>query len=88
MQIQAVNKHAVAKYNEFVHAQAAVEVSMSNLELLLKKASDTHRKFVPAGATTKEELSTMHKAATEQLQELKAAARKYAAELQSRGWRV
>lgn len=88
MQIQAVNKHAVNRYNEFVHAISAVEVAMSILESLLKKASDTHRKFRLAGSLTKDELTVMHTKAMEELWLLKSAARRYAAELQSRGWRV
>lgn len=88
MQVQAVNNHAVKKYNEFCAAMKVVDQALAGMELLIKKANDPNKRFVAAGAITKDELQGMYKAAHEEFVTLSNAARKYQSELQSRGWRV
>lgn len=88
MQVQAVNQLAVRKYSEFSTSLSMAETSLAGLELLIKKANDPNKKFQGPNAVTKDELLGMHKRAVDSLEILRAAARKYQVELQSKGWRV
>lgn len=88
MQVQSVNNHAVRKYEQFATAMGQVMAALESLGDLLKKAEMPDKRFQSGTLATPEELQDMHRHAGEQLETLRNAAKKYEAELMSRGWRV
>jgi hypothetical protein len=88
MQVQAVNTRATERYGEFVGAMNVVTEVLVPLEQLINRMSERR---VPPGSwriAKPEELKKMLGRARRDLEELKAQAKKYEAELKSREWRV
>jgi hypothetical protein len=88
VQVQALNARATERYGEFVGAIDTVTELLVPLEQLINRMSERR---VPAGSwriAKPEELKRMLGQARRDLEELKAHAKKYEAELKSREWRV
>jgi hypothetical protein len=88
VQVQALNQRATERYGEFVGAMNVVTEMLVPLEGLINKMSERR---VPPGSwriAKPEELKKMLAKARKDLEELKAHAKKYEAELKSREWRV
>ncbi|WP_020495657.1 hypothetical protein [Sciscionella marina] len=83
-----VNKHAVKKYGEFQQAIAQVKQVLDDSTRVLSGMRDSGNH--PSGwrIPDKKELSTLKKRAEKQLQTLRAASKKYEAELIANGWKV
>ncbi|NKQ57582.1 hypothetical protein HFP15_32440 [Amycolatopsis sp. K13G38] len=87
MQIQAVNRRARERYSAFVMSMDLVLESLEGLTGLIEKVDDKH---TGDGWTvaTQEELKGYRMQATDALERLRTAAKKYETELVSREWRV
>jgi hypothetical protein len=88
VQVQALNARATERYGEFVGAIDTVTEMFAPLEKLINRMSERR---VPPGSwriARPEELKKMLAKARKDLEELKAHAKKYEAELKSREWRV
>lgn len=88
MQVQALNKRAMNKYQELHNALELVRIA-------LEEAAKLHNKIkAPDGGEfewrvpDKEEVEAAHYKAVEQLNVLHTSAVKWEKELVSRGWRV
>ncbi|WP_199439416.1 hypothetical protein [Umezawaea beigongshangensis] len=88
MQVQALNKRAQERYDNFVSAMDLVAEQFDPLSALIKKMQEGK---APPGAfriTSPEQLRKLHTDALKALTELREQAKKYEAELKSRDWRV
>lgn len=89
MQVQAVNKHARKKYDEFESALNMVRIAIDDLNKYTRThfgstAVRTHGWQVP----TKEEVTRAIGKCSNDLDVLHKQASRYKSELISRGWRV
>ena len=87
MQIQVVNRRAQERYGQFVSAMDLVLEALESVDKVIARVDDSFR---PGGFTvaTQAELVDYRRDAFEELDELRAMARKYEAELLSREWRL
>lgn len=89
MQIQAVNKQALARYNQLVNAIDMVRLALDSTDTVIRvmrhQASDrAHKWQVP----TKDEVVGLRRKLEDQLEAFRAATKKHEKELIARGWRV
>jgi hypothetical protein len=87
MQVQAVNRQAQQKYAAFVGALELVREVLNDVDKLVKKHNgkgDDAAWSIP----DKDELQAAHRKAVDDLQALRANAKKYETELISKTWRV
>ncbi|MEU0466704.1 hypothetical protein ABZ215_22105 [Amycolatopsis sp. NPDC006131] len=87
MQIDAINRRARERYGSFVVAMDLVLEALEDLTGLIEKVDDKH---AGSGWTvaTQDELKGYRTQATDELERLRTAAKKYETELVSRDWRV
>lgn len=89
MQVQPINNHARKRYSEFDSAMEAVRVAVDELMTTAKKFRDrADGRFNGWQVPTKNEVVGAVRKASDDLDGLRKNARKYRAELVSRGWRV
>jgi hypothetical protein len=90
MTSQTINNHAKAKYLEFEFTLDATRAAFDELAKLAKGLNDKGGvdRFQGWQVPTKDELMTVLRKASAELDELKSAATKRKAELVARGWRV
>lgn len=88
MVTQAVNKHAVKKYQEFQEAIGQVKQVLDDSDRVLKSMREAGNH--PSGwrIPDRKELEGLRSKAEKQLQQLRAASKRYEAELMANGWKV
>lgn len=89
MVVQAVNNHALRKYEEFTSALETVRMALEEADPLIKQM----RESGPSRANgwkvpTKQEVLSVRKNAQDLLDALRAKAKQYEKELIANGWRV
>lgn len=89
MVVQAVNNHALRKYEEFTSALETVRIALEEADPLIKQM----RESGPARANgwkvpAKQEVLAARKSAQDLLDTLRAKAKHYEKELVANGWRV
>ncbi|MDQ0380287.1 hypothetical protein [Amycolatopsis thermophila] len=87
MQIEAINRRARDRYGNFVTAMDLVLEALEGLTGLIEKVDDKHEGTGWAVAT-QDELKGYRSQAVDELERLRAVAKKYETELVSREWRV
>lgn len=89
MVVQAVNNHALHKYQEFTAALETVRLALEEADPVIKAMAESG----PARSEgwkvpTKKEVLAARKAATDMLDRLRAKAKQYETQLIANGWRV
>lgn len=87
MQIGAVNRRAQQKYANFVAAMDMVMESLQTLKPLIDEVDDADNGG-GWSVVTQDELAAYRQKAADELDRLRAIAKKYEAELVSRDWRL
>ena len=89
MQVQTVNNHARKRYSEFESALETVRIAVDELQKTARGFPDgKSRQFSGWQVPTKGEVVGAIRRAGDDMETLRANARKYKSELISRGWRV
>ncbi|MCI2416306.1 hypothetical protein MOQ72_02630 [Saccharopolyspora sp. K220] len=88
MQVQALNKRAMNKYQELHNALEVVRIALENAAKLHPKIKKPTGDDVGWAVPDKEQVEAAHYKATEQLVTLHTSTVKWEKELVSRGWRV
>ncbi|MTD53879.1 hypothetical protein [Amycolatopsis pithecellobii] len=87
MQINAVNRRARERYSAFVTSMDLVLEALDALNPLIEKVDDNHDS--PGWTVaTQDELTGYRMQATDELERLRASAKKWETELVSREWRI
>jgi len=87
MQVQTVNRRAQQQYATFVAAMDQVLEALQGLEPLIQRV-DESTKETGWSAVTRDELTAYRIRAVDELERLRATAKKYEANLVSRDWRL
>lgn len=88
MVTQVANKYAVRKYQEFQQAIGQVKQVLDDSDRVLKSMRDVGNQASGWRIPDKKELHGLRNKAEKQLQQLRAASKKYEAELMANGWKV
>ena len=88
MQIQALNKRAMNKYQELHNALEVVKIALETAAKLHDKIKNPPDGDPGWRVPTKEQVGAVHTKAVEQLNVLHTSTVKWEKELVSKGWRV
>ncbi|MGW1682861.1 hypothetical protein [Saccharopolyspora sp. NPDC002376] len=88
MQVQALNKRAMNKYQELHNALEVVRIALTEAAGLHKKIVEPSHEDVGWQVPSREEVEAAHSKAVEQLNALHGSTVTWEKELVSRGWRV
>jgi hypothetical protein len=89
MVVQAVNNHAVQKYQEFTSAIESVRIALEETDPLITAMKDSHAaRHHGWKVPDKKEVVAARKKVVELLDTLRTQAQKYEKDLIANGWRV
>ncbi|WP_324607083.1 hypothetical protein [Saccharomonospora iraqiensis] len=88
VQIEAVNRRARERYGSFVSAMDMVLEALEELDRFIDRVDDDRVGEGTWSMATREELQGLRRRAVDELDRLRAKAKKYEADLVSRDWRV
>ncbi|MER7012050.1 hypothetical protein ABT324_11560 [Saccharopolyspora sp. NPDC000359] len=88
MQVQALNRRAMNKYQELHNAMEVVRIALGEAAKLHKKIKEPSREEAGWQVPSKEEVKAAYEKAVAQLNTLHNSTVEWEKELVSRGWRV